>query len=255
MYGFKVLSNVIDEKVGEDSFIRNINNTKLHFENGKVITKILPIKLPLLKYKPSKYKGMANPNIGAFDIETYKHKDGNSKVYALGFTNLEKSKYSEVFKYYLGYQGKTSDDIIIKCINDMLTVKNRDHIYFTHNLGGFDIVFILAAMKRVNIEKGFEYYIIDTRLRDTKVLKSVVRVKTPSGYSKITLVDSYNLLIDSLDNLCKSFGSNVKKGLLPYGFITYETLNYVGNTPSIEYYKVKNKTIELQDYIELYKKD
>jgi hypothetical protein len=37
----------------------------------------------------------------------------------------------------------------------MLSVKNRDHIYYTHNLGGYDIVFLLKALKEANKQKGF----------------------------------------------------------------------------------------------------
>lgn len=218
MYGHKVLRDVIDEKVGSDSFIKNINGYKLHFLNGKVKSKELPVKLPILKTKYSKYKGMANPNIGTFDIETYIDQDSKSKVYALEFTTLEKVKNNDISMYYLGYDGETRDEIIIKCIDNMLSVRNRDHIYYTHNLGGFGIIFILATLRRVNTEKGFNYYIIETKLRDSKVLKAVVRVKTPSGYSKISFVDLYNLLPDSLDNQSKSFGSNTQKGILPLYF-------------------------------------
>jgi hypothetical protein len=35
---------------------------------------------------------MANPNIGSFDMETYKDFDSHSKVYALGFATLEMLK-------------------------------------------------------------------------------------------------------------------------------------------------------------------
>ena len=255
MHGFKILNNVIDEKLSNDSFIREIANSKFFFEKGIVKKKIFPVKLPILKSKPSKYKGMANTNIGSFDIETYKDYDGNSKVYALGFTNLGKLKDNIVNIFYLGIDAVTPKELIIKCIDDMLSSKNRDHIYYTHNLGGFDIVFVLHTLRTVNYEKGFNYYIIDTKLRDSKVLKCVVRVKTSSGYSKITFIDSYNLLTDNLDNLSKSFGSKVTKGILPYTFIRADTLNYVGNTPAIEHYKLKNKIISLSCYKELYKKD
>lgn len=255
MHGFKILNNVIDEKLSNDSFIRQIANSKFFFEKGIVKKKILPVKLPILKSKPSKYKGMANTNIGSFDIETYKDYDGKSKVYALGFTTLDKLKDNIVKIFYLGIDAFTPKELIIKCIDDMLSSKNRDHIYYTHNLGGFDIVFLLHALRTVNSEKGFNYYILETKLRDSKVLKSVVRVKTSSGYSKITFIDSYNLLTDNLDNLSKSFGSKVTKGILPYTFIRADTLNYVGNTPAIEHYKLKNKIISLSCYKELYKKD
>lgn len=39
---------------------------------------------------------MPNPNIGTFDIETYKDSDSHSKVYALGFTTLSASKDGKV---------------------------------------------------------------------------------------------------------------------------------------------------------------
>ena len=96
MHGFKVLNNVIDEKLSNDSFIRQIDNSKFLFENGIVKKKILPVKLPILNSKPSKYRGMPNTYIGSFDIETYKDSDGKSKVYALGFTTLQKFKDNKV---------------------------------------------------------------------------------------------------------------------------------------------------------------
>lgn len=252
LHGCRILT-VKDEILDTDCFNREINNAKFYFEKGEVKRKALPVKLPLIKSKPSKYKGMANPNIGSFDVETFKDYDSNSKVYALGFTNSEKANNKQVTIYYLGQDGNSSDEIIIKCIDDMLNVKNRNHIYYTHNLGGYDIVFILASLRRENIRKGFKHYIINSKLRDGKVLKTSISVKTPSGLSKITFIDSYNLLTDNLDNLSKSFGSEITKGLLPYSFIRSDTLNYVGNTPPIEYYKRKNKTISKSEYNSIFK--
>jgi len=254
--GFKIVGNVIDTKISERRFTREIKNISIEFEEDHVIRKDIQIKLPCMKQKYSKYTNMPDSNIGTFDMETFRDTDSNSQVYALGFSNLSmlenKNKSST---YYLNEHGKTSNEIIVKCINDMLTSKNRNHIYYTHNLGGFDLVFLLYALKATNTEKGMEYYIIKTNFRDNKILKCTVKVKTKSGYDKITFIDSYNLLPDSLDNLSKSFGSKTKKGLFPYDFVKTNTLNYVGNTPSIEYYKVKNKIISHEDYNVLYKPD
>ena len=77
IYGYKVLKDVIDEKLANNNFIREINNSKFYFENGVVNKKIIPVKLPIIKNKLSKYKGTANSNIGSFDIETYLDKDIN----------------------------------------------------------------------------------------------------------------------------------------------------------------------------------
>lgn len=74
----------------------------------------------------------------------------------------------------------------------MLSVKNRDHIYYTpHNLGNFDLIFILKAMKDANKEKGYEHYIINSILRDSKVLKCVKEprsAKTSSIYRAVRSV-------------------------------------------------------------------
>lgn len=251
--GYKVIANVIDEILDKNRFSRRINNVLIEFEGEEVNKKSIQVKLPVFKLKPTRYTGMANPNIGTFDMETYKDLNSHSKVYALGFTTLDMLKDKKTTLYYLTRDGETSDDIIVKCIDDMLSVKNRDHIYYTHNLGGYDIVFLLKALKEANKQKGFEYYKIDSNLRDSKVLKCVVKIKTHSGYNKITFVDSYNLLTDNLDALSKSFGSEVKKGLFPYSFVTSDTLNYIGNTPARDYYIVKNKKIDLKDYKKIYK--
>jgi hypothetical protein len=254
--GFKILADVIDQEISKNKFIRNIKNISIEFEENTVTRKNIQVKLPILKLKPTKYTNAPNPKIGSLDLETFRDTGSNSKVYAIGFSNLSMLK-TEIKSnmYYLTRDGTTSKEIIIKCINEMLTPKHRDHIYYVHNLGGFDIVFLLNALKETNKEKGMEYYKIKTIFRDSKVLKCSVMVKTPSGYNKITLIDSYNLLIDNLDNLSKAFGSNTKKGVFPYTFVTSNTLNYKGNTPPIDYYKIKNKIISSEKYKLLYKSD
>lgn len=57
----------------------------------------------------------------------------------------------------------------------------------------------------------------------------------------ITLIDSYNLLPDKLKNLSKDFECEVIKGQFPYSFVNELTLNYKGNTPSIELYEDMSK--------------
>lgn len=252
--GYKIISNIKDKVLDKNRFTRNIDNVSIEFEVDKVTKKSIKVRLPVFKLKPTRYKGMANPSIGTFDMETYKDLNSIPKVYALGFATLDMLKDNKSNLYYLT-KDESSYDIIVKCIDDMLSVKYRDHIYYTHNLGGYDIVFLLKVLKQANQVKGFEYYKIETILRDSKILKCVVRVKTPSGHNKITLVDSYNLLTDNLDNLSKSFGSQVKKGLFPYSFVTSNTLNYIGNTPSRDYYIVRNKKVELEHYNTMFRPD
>lgn len=48
---------------------------------------------------------------------------------------------------------------------------------------------------------------------------------------------SYNLLPDNLEQLSKDFECKDIKGKFPYTFVNELTLNYIGNTPNIEYYE------------------
>lgn len=65
------------------------------------------------------------------------------------------NNHPKVKIYYLGQDAKTSNVLIVKCINEILSVKFKDYIYYTHNLGGFFIIFIFSALRQVNLDKGF----------------------------------------------------------------------------------------------------
>jgi hypothetical protein len=262
LQGYKVIDNIIDTKLSGNSFTRQMGNVKFEFTYDKVSKKYINVSLPLLKYKPEKKhqkfstNSMVNNSIGSFDIETFIDSDGVPKVYALGFSTLNMlNEGKEPYLYYLKDNGNTPEEIVLNCINDMLKSPNDDHIYYTHNLGGYDVVFLLKILWDYNKKSGHEYYKLKTILRDNKILKLTIQVKINTVYKRIVLIDSYNLLTDNLDSLSKAFGSDTKKGLFPYLFVNNQTLNYKGNTPSIEYYKVKNKTISLERYQEIFKTD
>ena len=114
------------------------------------------------------------------------------------------------------------------------------YIFYTHNFGKFDSVFILNILKRFNIKIGFEYYILKPLYKDDKLLKLNIlinkdKLKKNIKYNKIIIIDSYNLLSDKLYDLSRSFDVDVTKGYFPHKFVKRDTLNYVGNTPSIKY--------------------
>jgi hypothetical protein len=59
------------------------------------------------------------------------------------------------------------------------------------------------------------------------------------------LVDSLNLLSDSLEKQCSDLGWILKKGIFPYTFVNKDNLNYLGPTPDIHFY---NQTVSLDLY-------
>ena len=229
-------------------FDRNIVNVTLTIEDQKlikykVVNKLQPIKVV------KKSITDRNIKIGTFDLETFIDLDGLAKVYALGYySSIEDSPKL----YYLSdYPNLDSSELLLKCIDDMLVNKYNNYIFYVHNLGHYDIVFMYNILLKVNLDKGYEYYILNTTMRDNTIIKLEIKIKVYSmtkenkyRYIKISFVDSLNLLNSSLDKLTRAFNIDVKKGNFPHTFVNRNTLNYIGNKPDYIFYQ----NLNINDY-------
>ena len=133
----------------------------------------------------------------------------------------------------------------------MLVNKYNNYIFYVHNLGHYDIVFMYNILLKVNLDKGYEYYILNTTMRDNTIIKLEIKIKVYSmtkenkyRYIKISFVDSLNLLNSSLDKLTRAFNIDVKKGNFPHTFVNRNTLNYIGNKPDYKFYE----NLNINDY-------
>ncbi len=246
----------IDSIIDNNTFSRTINQTTTVISNDKIIKISSNKELQSMKYNQQVYKASSNPFIGSIDLETYVDKDGYAKVYALGFyTKVEAEIGKSPNTFYLE-NNISSSELVLKCIDSMLTSKYNNYTFYAHNLGGFDSIFILNILKTANVNLGFDYYKLDYIFRDNKLLKLEIKVEidsnTPkeSGYYKITLIDSYNLLRSSLYNLSRAFELSIIKGYFPHKFVNIDTINYVGNTPSLEYWN----EVSSEEYKKFYSK-
>ena len=97
----------------------------------------------------------------------------------------------------------------------MLVKKYNNFTFYTHNFGKFDCIFIFHVLKKANIKKGFEHYILKTTIREDIIIKLEIKIKLTisekARYIKISIVDSLNLLNNSLDKLTKDFNVKIKK--------------------------------------------
>lgn len=254
-----LIDEVKDFILSSESFIRKIGNVSLTISEGSIVKIESEKVLSPMKYVSKSLKDEANPFIGSWDVEAFTDKDGYAKVYALGFAVLgEKSN-----TYYLD-NGLTSEQLVLNCLNDMLTNKYNGFTFYTHNFGRYDSTFLLKILKEENLKLGYEHYDLKELCRDNKILKLTIKVKKSlsdrkfkmgvrkdPGFIKITIVDSLNILNQSLDKLCHSFEVPVTKGNFPYSFVKRNTLHYVGNTPSYEHWE----NISLDEYTKLVKPD
>jgi hypothetical protein len=97
---------------------------------------------------------------------------------------------------------------------------------------------IKKRIKKYGINIRYIEKLVKESENDIKNIEKLVKgdyTKIISKYNKITFVDSYNLLNGSLYDLSHSFGLDVTKGHFPHKFVKEDTLNYIGNIPSIEF--------------------
>lgn len=247
--------NVIDITVNDKTFTRTIGNTMkiINIEdeslfNTKINMNLSPIKINKKEVNENRFT-IADPFVGTFDLETY-NDGGISKVYALGF-------YTKQYGINTFYIDETfnSEDLILRCLEALISNKYDGFTFYVHNLGRFDIYFILKILVnsekyKVNILSRGDLILSVTIKSDYTVMKKVYNKKTKTynevenkiDYS-IKLVDSYNLLTHSLDTLCKTFDTEVVKSIFPYEFMSRNTLFYKGDKPDKKYYdkKLTNK--------------
>ena len=229
-------------------FDRTIGSVTLTIEDQKIIKYKVVNKLDCIKVLKNSNTDR-NINIGAFDLETFIDNDGLAKVYALGYiTNVD-----DIPKlYYLSDNPNLdSSELILKCIDDMLVNKYNNYIFYVHNLGNYDIVFLYNVLLNFNLHKGYEYYILKTTMRDNTIIKLEIKIKVISTskenkyrYIKISFVDSLNLLNLSLDKLTQEFNIEIRKGNFPHTFVNRNTLNFIGHKPDFYFYN----NLNINDY-------
>jgi len=219
----------IDYIINDTTFERKYKSTIFTISNDKLIMMSITKELSVLnsdsiEHVHKKQVLVSNPFIGSFDLEAFEDSDGYAKVYAAGFCVLS----DNTVKFY---KDNDEQDVLLECINAMLVKKYSGFTFYVHNLN-YDGVFILNKLKVFNEINDKEYYKINTLYKDSSILKIEVSIKD----IKIIFVDSSNLLKGKLRKLCESFGLSTQKGNFPYKFVNKDTLHYIGDTPSYNYW-------------------
>jgi hypothetical protein len=230
-----------------NGFIKRISGERtVIIKQGNIIRTEQNIKLIALPKPKNTTAIFEDKNIGVIDIETYKDDEdtGDVKIHALGFkTLLDK----EPMMYYIDKDDMNSSKLVFTLLNELFKSKYRNIRFYCHNLGGYDIVFILKTIFLYNesLDEDENKYKVSLTLRNNKILKCVIT----KNKNKLVLIDSYPILPNKLIDICKDYEVETIKGVFPHEFSLKHNLFYVGNTPDIQYYK----NIETEDYNELFK--
>ena len=145
----RLIGEVQDKIMNNNLFIRNNN---LSILNNALVKVESENKLATIKYKSKSLKDEPNPFIGSWDVETFIDSDGYVKVYALGFYVLGGS----VKSYYLD-DTMTSEELVLKYIDDMLINNYKGYTFYIHNFGRYDSTFLIKILKEYNLKMEYEH--------------------------------------------------------------------------------------------------
>jgi len=229
--------------INDNTFERKYKDTIFTIQNDEIIKITHGNKiLPLIKKWDGKgdRSTSSNPYIGTFDLEAFNDSDGFAKVYALGFCVLNEKPIT----FYLNRD--EDKNLIVDCLNTMLVNKYNGYTFYIHNLN-YDGVFILNKLKAFNKLQDNEVFKIKAFYKDNSILK----LEVGKDKNKIIFMDSSNLLKGKLRDLCQAFNIDFDKGYFPYDFVNRTTLNYIGKTPSYEFWTDLDK----DEYNNLIKND
>ncbi|KAF8805670.1 hypothetical protein BYT27DRAFT_7224747 [Phlegmacium glaucopus] len=198
VYNRIVFNNKTDNDIV--SFIQNIKLEPIRYIDHKDL-----INLDAENNKLSSTSDvMTNPNYGVFDLESFIYTDAKgvsySRVFALGFVTTAD---------HFSNTPEDSANLVLKCIDNMLVPKYHNFIFYVHNLGQSDVVFLQKILLDYNL---------NVEEKDNQIIRLIVKLKNNNKKKqmKISFVDSLNLLNSSLDNLCTDYKVEKSKDNLNY---------------------------------------
>nr|YP_009487300.1 hypothetical protein [Russula lepida]AWB36202.1 hypothetical protein [Russula lepida] len=199
-----------DFKLSHNKFIRVLNNKNFTFIDNKLVLLTIEKKVNFIKNLLPQSK-LTNKII-TMDIETF-IKDGVHIPYCISWYDGEKSR-----SYYI-LESKSSNDMLIQAIKDIMIKKYDNHNVYIHNLSKFDGIFLLKILANLGQIKPLIHH------------GDIISIVFKFNNYNITFKDSQQLLILSLRKLGKAFGVDILKSYFPYTFVNENNLDYIGITP------------------------
>jgi DNA polymerase type B, organellar and viral len=207
------------------------NNKGWYYENisvNKTLT-VLKNEYEKLLSKPFEYQE-PDFKVITLDIETWC--DNNKTLHIMSLAVYSKSLNLNKFFFIEDYG---SELLMIKEVFKILTGYNEYNIYI-HNGARFDLIFLINYIVELKDELKLDFEFI---YKDGELLQiSIFR-----GKNKIMIMDSFKLLLTSLDKLAKVFGIDEGKLIFPHGFSNPENFNYEGCLPDYSYFIIENKKL------------
>jgi hypothetical protein len=213
------LIKFVDSIFTTNKFIRVLDDKKYIFENG---AQVLFTKLIKTKFiaKTNKHTKLID-NFITLDIETFINENGLTP-YLISFCDGKNSYSFGLWNY------NNSEEMILDCLNSVMSRKYNGYKVYVHNLAKFDIIFLLKYLVKVGN--------LQPVIHNDRIISLTVKYGKNNKY-QIQFKDSYLILLASLSKLSSAFQVENEKSVFPHFFVNENNLNYVGEIPELKFFK------------------
>lgn len=166
-----------DSKI--ESFVQNIKLEPIKYQGWDETKNQFIKRKPLSNKMTHRITAQSNPNWGVFDLETFTDQtlEGKiySRVYALGYlTKIEKRTFYLTDLFSNNRAG--SQQLVLHCIDQMLEPKYNKFIFYVHNLGKFDVIFLHKVLIDYNHNVENKYK-LEPLYRANKIIRLTIKIK------------------------------------------------------------------------------
>jgi len=155
--------------------------------------------------------------------------------------------YDGINSYVYGlWDYPNPESMILDCLSSIFIRKYNNYRVYFHNMAKFDIIFLLKYLVKL-VE-------VNPIIHNGKIIQIDIKYGPDNQY-KITIRDSYLILLNSLDRLSKAFNVDNPKGIFPFLFVNKDNLNYIGVVPRFEYFGDKISKDQYLEYSKQFTND
>ena len=226
-----VILDDVKDVLSNDVLVRYNKNHEYTIKNQSIVEHKYNMNLIPIKRKVTINSNITeSPYVGVIDFETIECYDGIHRVFCLGFKTLltkdPVTYFVDLSEYKTGNYN-VFDDLMINMINELLDPKYKGIIFYMHNLGGFDVVYLISVLLRHNENKDNGYR-LDYVFRNKNILKLTISkditisnnvkgvVKERTVTRKLTICDSLAILTNSIQELGNALEVETLKLKFPY---------------------------------------
>jgi hypothetical protein len=213
-----------DKIINENSFIRIIGKSTIHYINGEIALYKIEKKTRGITKKILPKNNQLNNKFITMDLETILINNVHVPYLLCWYDGIETYSYF-INNFKVSQLEDNILDMVTRAMKDINRKKFKGFSIYLHNFAKFDGYFLLKYLAQIGetnptIHKG-------------RIISTKFNSFAKGSKYQVTFMDSLLMLPSSLRKLCKSFNVETVKTIFPFKLAD---INYKGPVPDIKFF-------------------